>query len=393
MSFENFFGEPVFNFDVHKKEFIGNMNQLKAMTVQEQTLYKKWGEVQNYRKFINRSEVVKAKIWTPTDIFNKEQTIAELKALSPAIHYVDPENDSGMTDWLMLRIFCHTMSFDQTPGRFIRFVVIDQNSKKYLGATSVSSDVISIACRDQWIGWNDENKLKQGKLRNSAIGSCIMSMQPFGYNFLGGKFVASMLLTAPIGIKWSELYGDRLVGMTTTSLYGSDSMYNSIPFWKKIGSSAGKIALKPDEKFYDVWHQWVKEHYKDEYDAKMEQKEGVGGPVTGAKQRALSLIFRAVGLKASAYMHGFERGVYYAPLYENTREFFRGEIEKEKLIPSKKLLRDKDAVMDWWLPKAIARYERLHEEKRLKPEILYYNRMIGLSWEEAKELYFGEVGR
>jgi hypothetical protein len=201
-----------------------------------------------------------------------------------------------------------------------------------------------------------------------------------------------MLLTDVVRDKWRELYGDELVGMTTTSLYGSESMYNSIPFWKKIGSSAGKISLKPDDRFYDTWHQWVKEHYKEEYDAKMLQKEGIGGPVTGAKMRALALIFRAVGLKASSYTHGFERGVYYAPLYENTREFLRGEIKIKDLIPHKRL-KGIPSVIDWWLPKAIARYETLHAENRLKPEILYYNRMIGLTWPEAKELYLPEVGR
>ena len=46
---------------------------------------------------------------------------------------------------------------------------------------------------------------------------------------------------------WKELYGQTLVGLSTTSLYGIHSMYNSIPLWKTLGSSSGKIALKPDD--------------------------------------------------------------------------------------------------------------------------------------------------
>ena len=36
---------------------------------------------------------------------------------------------------------------------------------------------------------------------------------------------------------------------------------------------------------------------------------------------------------------------------------------------------------------------KLFNEKRLKPEILYYSDILGMSWEEAKEKYLGEVGR
>ena len=44
MSFENFFGEAEFNYEAEKQKFIDNMDFLKTMSVQEQTLYKKWQE-------------------------------------------------------------------------------------------------------------------------------------------------------------------------------------------------------------------------------------------------------------------------------------------------------------------------------------------------------------
>ena len=42
MSFENFFGEAEFDYELEKQKFIDNMDFLKSMSVQEQTLYKKW---------------------------------------------------------------------------------------------------------------------------------------------------------------------------------------------------------------------------------------------------------------------------------------------------------------------------------------------------------------
>ena len=390
--FAEFFDVPVVTLDEAKQSFIDNMDLLKSMPVQEQTLYKKWKEVKGYyANKVDASRIVKAKIWTPTDIMNKEQTIREIEALVPRIRVVVAKSQDEV-DWMMLRIFSHTMEFDQNPGRFVKFLVYDEVTGKYLGATSLGSDVIAITCRDEWIGWKKDERLK-GKLNNSAIGTCIMATQPFGYNFLGGKLVASLLTTKVVSDAWETLYNNKLAGLTTTSLYGSDSMYNSIPFWKKMGSSKGAIGLKPDDDVYDVWHQYVKEHMKDEYDKKVKSKDASHGPVTGIKQQILSIIFRAVGISPSKYKHGFERGVYYAPLYENTREFLRDEITEDKLIPLAKLKDDVDSVVNWWKPKAISRYIKLHEENRLKPEILFYNRIVGLSWEEAKETYLGDVGR
>lgn len=390
--FDDFFDTPRFDFNEEKRLFVENLDMLKSMPVQEQTLYKKHKEVNEYyRNSLDKARVVKAKIWTPTDITNKELTVKEIQALQPRIRIVAPKTTDEM-DWNMIRVFSHTMEFDQNPGRFVRFLVYDDASGKYLGVTSLGSDVIAIAVRDQWIGWDRDTKL-QGKLNNSAIGTCIMATQPFGYNFLGGKLVASMLTTKVVAETWERMYNNVLAGLTTTSLYGSESMYNSIPFWKKLGSSTGAIGIKPDDTVYAKWHDYIKEHKTDEYKERFTKEDSSKGPVTGIKQQIMSMIYREVGVSASKYKHGFERGVYYASLYENTREFLRGEIDKDKLIPLVKLKDDVDSVINWWKPKAVKRYETLHDENRIKDGILYYTNMIGISWDEAKTLYLPEVGR
>lgn len=392
-NFSDFFDVEETSLDKAKQMFIDNMDMLKSMPVQEQTLYKKYREVKyKYANKIDASRVIKAKIWEPTDIFDKELTIKEIQELQPRIRWVEPKS-SDESDWLMLRIFSHTMEFSQNPGRFLKFLVYDEVSGKYLGAVSLGSDVITITVRDKWIGWTSEDRLG-GMLNNSAIGTCIMATQPFGYNFLGGKLVASMLTTKVISDIWEKLYNNVLAGITTTSLYGGHSMYQRIPFWKEMGKSKGAISIKPDDDVYDYWHQYVKENMADEYNAKVNKKENTtSGPVTGVKQQILSIIYRAVGASPSKYQHGFERGVYYAPLYENTREFLQKKITKEELIPLKRLENDVDSVLDWWKPKAIQRYINLHEQGRLKPEILYYNNMVDMTWEEAKNHYLDDVGR
>mgnify|MGYP000229625936 FL=1 len=328
-----FFDAGEFEFDLEKSKFIKNIDYLKSMSAEEQTFYKKWVEVQTYKDYLNKSGVVKAKIWNPTDINDVELTVKELESLNPTIVHVTP-GSAYEQDWLMLRLFCHTMEYAQTPGRFVKLLITDGNvdNPRYLGAVSISSDVILITVRDNYIGWTADNKLKDKRLVHSAIGSCIMSTQPFGYNFLGGKLVAALITTSKTREIWKKLYGEELVGMTTTSLYGSYSMYNSLKWWHKCGSSTGKMMIKPDDSVYEIWHQWIKDNRTDQYNKAMTQKEGVNGPVTGAKNRVISMIFQTLKIKASDYTHGYERGVYYSSFYENTKEFLQNKISEKDLI-------------------------------------------------------------
>ena len=55
--------------------------------------------------------------------------------------------------------------------------------------------------------------------------------------------------------------------------------------------------------------------------------------------------------------------------------------------------KDTQGVFDWWKPKAIERYKKLHSEGNIKSDILFYNKMIGMTYDEAKSKFFDEVGR
>ena len=397
MAFGDFFDEPKFDFDKERKTFVDNLNLLKTMSVQEQTLYKKWQEfnvdVYSMTQKASKFKRINNSIWTPTDINNKEQTIKEIEALQPYVEMLEQGNAKDNETWTLVRRLIHTMEFTANPGRNLKFFVKDKVTNKLLGVICLGSDVTSLGARDSFIGWSKDNKFKDGKLKHTAIGTTICCAQPLGFNFLGGKLVAALVTSSVIRNAWKELYGQTLVGLSTTSLYGIHSMYNSIPHWRTMGKSVGRISLKPDDATYEVWHEWVRENMADEYIKQTTQKEGVSGPPTGVKQKTINMIFKAVGIKPSDYQHGFQRGIYFADMYENGKEFLRNEIEEKDLKMKKKYVEDSDYIMNWWKPKAIKRYSKLFDENRLKPEKLFYGDIVGKTWEETKEMYLSEVGR
>ena len=390
MSFENFFGEAEFDYELEKQKFIDNMDFLKSMSVQEQTLYKKWQEFNKDEKLMSQItslDVISNQLWKPTDINNLEQTIQEINDLEPIVEYTQDN-----AKWTLLRQGISSMEFVANPGRNIKFYVKDKVSNKYLGVICMGSDVTSLGSRDEYIGWTRDNKFKDGKLNHTAIGTSIIATQPLGYNFLGGKLVSALVTCSTIRDKWQEMYNETLVGATTTALYGIHSQYNGIPHWKTLGETKGKISIKPDDSAYDVWHQWLKDNETEKYEKLVELRPN-GQPQTGIKQKIIQMIYQELGIKRAKYEHGFKRGAYYADIYENGRPFLRNEINEDELVMKEKYKLDYDRIINWWKPKAIRRYEKLHKENRLKPESLFYSDIIGMSWEETKEKYLGDIGR
>ena len=396
--------KPEFDFETQKRLLIENMDYLSSMSVEEQTLYKKWVELQEPNMIRDKSQIASMYDiqWAPTDINNLEQTIKEIEELEPYVEILEDTKEAGK--WTHIRKMIHTMSFVANPGRNVKINVKDRKSGKLLGQISLASDVTSMAVRDNYIGWTKDDKFKKGKLNHTTIASTIVCTQPLGYNFLGGKLIAMMTTVPEVREFWKEKYGQTLIGVGTTSLYGIHSQYNGIPHFKTLGESAGKISIKPDDKFYDPWHQWLKENRSEWYQSAITNErirngknmgtgEGASGPVSGIKQKILGQIFKECGIKQSEYHHGFKRGVYLAMMYENGPEFLRDEIGEDELKMKQKFVDGVDYISKWWKKKAIKRYTKLHSEGRIKPENLFYLDGIGMNWDKMKETYLKEVGR
>lgn len=395
-----------FDYNQLKKDFIENMEFLYKMSVEEQTLYKKWEEWNKDLKTTYAKKSALAlhydSLWKPVDIFNEELTIKEIQELEPYVEHIDDSKDAS--DWADVRKLIHTMSYVANPGRNLKFNVRDKHTNKLLGQVSLGSDVTSLGVRDNYIGWSKDDKFKKGKLNNTAIATTIVSTQPLGYNFLGGKLIACMATSPVVRNAWEEKYGDKLIAIGTTSLYGVHSQYNGIPHFKTLGESKGKINLKPDDSVYEPWHHWLKENRSEEYEKKITNErirngksmgtgEGPSGPVSGIKQRILGMIFKELGIKQSQYFHGFKRGVYLAMMYDNGNEFLRDEITEKDLVMKKKFVEGDTYSLKWWKTKAIRRYQKLLKDNRIKPNTLWYEPIIGTKWEDAKKMYIDEVGR
>lgn len=354
-----------------RDELIDHMNFLKKLDEREIVIYKKLKEIEKSK--FNKKDLnkISKNIFQFKDINDVKGTTEELKEIRPVLRLVR----KNFKEFNILRVLIHSMEWSSNPGRNLKYIVSDVVTGKYLGVITIGSDVMSIKCRDDYIGWDKKSKIEKKRLNNIGIASTIVPVQPFGYNMLLGKLLASLCGSEKIRKDWKERYGDELVGMTTTSLYGTYSMYNSIPMWKKVGSSNGKIIIKPDDDHYLFWNDWVKKNYKDEFYHATH--------TTGPKQNVINLIFRKLNIPLRDYENEQEKGVYFCEFYTNTKKYLRGEIDEDQLKMKKIISDGNEYVMGWWIPKAEKRYKRLVKESSIETDTLWYediNEMKVESW-------------
>jgi len=363
-----------------KKRVIENFKMLQDMSVQEYTLFRKWGEL-NSKKWTGteqqRTFELKSKIWIP------EEPDDYLK-LKPAVVWADTP-DKKMT-WTLLRLFCSSAHWNQNVGRLLKFYVMDKVTMSYLGVISIASDFTSLRGRDSAIGWTKKQK-ESGMLRHTAMGSTIVPTQPMGFNYVGGKLMSLLTVSSVVENTWNKRYKDTLAGITTTSLYGGYSQYTRLKYWDRYESTTGKIPLEPSDDINDLMRGWLKEHYAAEVERKI-HPPGKKSVASHPKALILNMAHSKLGVKPP--VNNAPRGVYFCDLYENTKKWLRQE---DKELGKKKFDNNVMVLTNLWKEKyASKRVRSLLKNDRYNKDILFYDDLVGLTWEEAKEKYLHKVG-
>lgn len=365
-----------------KKLVTDDLKRMSKMTVEEYTLYRKWEELneENWaREDLQRIWELKNSLWFPT----KQD---DYLLLEPQVIPVEGEKNS--TTWNILRKCISTAHWNQSPGRFGRFLIRDKKTMTYLGVISIGSDFISLGGRDEYIGWKMKDRMENHMLNYTCMGSSIVPTQPLGYNYTGGKLISLFTCCDVVENYWNERYKERLVGISTTSLYGGLSQYNRLRYWHKCSSTTGQIPIEPSEEVYDKIKDWVRKDYPKDYH-RMTTHVNEGQIVSHTKPRILNFAYKNLGVKTIE--NEFSRGVYFCSLYDNFKEFLSG---KDKTLGNKTFDNSVKALTALWKERyAKNRIDNLVKENRVSKDSLFYDSLIGMPWEDVRKKYLKDVGR
>jgi len=392
--------------DTLRETLIKDLTYASQMDVREYTLYQKWCEV--HEKYPTRTittlfgddhqlidvgqqtliDKVKTNFWMP-------ESPDDYEKLKPKL--VLSNGDLAET-WNTIRTFSSTMKNNSNIGRNLYYTIVDEVTGKYLGVICISSDFLDLTPRDKEIGWARDVKTQQGMINHTAIGSTIVPLQPLGFNYMGGKLLALLCLADTVQQDWMRQYGDFLVGVTTTSLYGNTksgglSQYDGLEHWNKMGFSSGSVAFEPTKKTMRMVYNWVKENHTRRYFEWWEAKNPKGLPLKrDHKNRTLNFAYGKLEIPKQLIRTEHQRGIYFSPLYNNTNEYLRKEIGDEQLVKS--FDTSEEALANIWKTKyAKGRISMLKKKNTVSYENLFYDDLIFMSWEETKAKYLPQVGR
>ena len=411
-----------------KERTIRDLAYVSQMDVKEYTLYQKWCEVhEKYPTVVNQTlfgeevqlldpkqqiivDSVKNNIWVPNSYedylnlqpvleYTDDSSIMTAKGIDGTDIQVDNKRSKELPEkWNTARTFISTMKNNSNIGRNLNFFVKDAKSSKYLGVICISSDFLDLTPRDSVIGWPRELKTQGGMINHTAIGSTIVPFQPLGYNYVGGKLLALLCLSDEVQNLWKKQYGDTLIGVTTTSLYGKTklnglSQYDNLDHWQKMGFTAGSVSFEPARDTRYLIREWLKAKHSRKYFEWYVAKKPSGQPhKRDHKNRSLGFTYTKLGVPKEIIRTDHARGIYFSPLYNNSYEFLRGEIKEDALVKS--FDTNYESLVDIWKNKhAKGRIKQLVKKDTVSYESLFYDDLIYMSWEETKAKYLSQVGR
>ena len=393
--------------EVNMKEvLIKDLEYASKMDVREYTLYQKWCEVKErypveevstlfgqelqmvYPEQEKLIKQVRSNFWVP-------QSPDDYENLKPVMVL---SNGPDAERWNAIRTFSSTMKNNSNIGRNLFYVLTDEVTGKYLGVICISSDFLDLTPRDNAIGWSRDVKTQQHMINHTAIGSTIVPLQPLGFNYMGGKLLALMCLSDTVQKDWKRQYGDTLVGVTTTSLYGKTkagglSQYDGLEHWNPMGFSSGSVAFEPSRATKKLVFDWIKENHTRKYFEWWEAKNQQGLPLKrDHKNRSLNFAYSQLKIPKELIRTEHQRGIYFSPLYNNTNEFLRKEITDESLVKS--FDTSEEALANIWKTRyAKPRIRQLQKKGNVSYETLFYDDLIFLDWNQTKEKFLPQVGR
>jgi hypothetical protein len=273
-------------------------------------------------------------------------------------------------------------------GRQIMMGIKEKTTNKYVGFIRVASPVLSIKPRNDFFGQTIRATAVNKHMINGAI---IVPVQPFGYNYLGGKLLALISCSHEVKNMLKEKYGDKIdtCFFETTSLYGDIkgmSQYDGLkPYIRYQDMTESDLFLFPTEEVYGPIRVKMRELYGNPEWGGNTVDPVPSGPKMREFNKAISILknhLRHYDMDAYNEFHSFtkthmkaktKKRYYYSSFgYDNVIEHVNSDGEIPLIEGQNFHKHSLSHMIEWWKGKAQKRYEKLVEENKLRHEMEIY---------------------
>ncbi|MFT4036658.1 MAG: DUF4338 domain-containing protein [Thermomicrobiales bacterium] len=278
----------------------------------------------------------------------------EPSKISPALIEVHPDT----ADELLFRYARLHWSIPVSAGygRRLRFLLVDTWNSKLIGIVGLGDPVYSMRARDQWIGWNSEQKRRR---IGSVMDAFVLGAVPPYSMILGGKLAALSLRSAEVSQAFRAKYGNResvILGVrhsaglglvTTTSALGRSSLYNRLRLdnqtaFISVGYTLGSGEFQFATDLYPELFRLVQDH------SLPTAKNQAWGSGFRSKREVVLKALTLLGLPRDLIYHGVQREMFVVPTAVNTQRFLQG-LDQDLQSNDKSLEEISTFCIDRWI--------------------------------------------
>lgn len=291
------------------------------------------------------------------------------------------EIDGGMFNKIVTQIA--TFPIENQIGRQMIIGVKETTTDKWVGFIRLSSPVSSIKPRNDYFGQSLQLKTVNDHFVN---GQTIVPVQPFGYNYLGGKLLSLICTSEQVRQMFNKKYGTNLLMFETTSLYGTSktvSMYDGLePYIKFRGLTESTNYLFPTDKVYFPLRDLCREYYGIESENGMLVPKKGSSPKSREFNKMISIIKSHIKDNDPEYYKEFTTFLNTKTKTLQQKRFYTSTYGftnvKEHLTTGEDLIRpnqDKyelDQIIQYWKNKSYKRWSKLKDGGQLRNGLEIY---------------------
>jgi hypothetical protein len=322
--------------------------------------YSNFNRIDDYLRYVKNSRLddSSGKLFGPEDeIFSSFDM--HPNGMKFSIHVVDTSSKpkSKYNQELYSEILNDTASNaieEAIPGRTIKWIVTEDITNKIIGVVRFGSPTINSKPRNDYFG----EVLPLSKINNEFVmGFNIVPVQPFGYNYLGGKLLALLASSNELKRQFDSKYGTDLQYFETTSLYGTTkgvSMYDGLkPYIRHIGDTESNfLPLFHDDYFREMFW-WFNNNANGGERLISADKSSKKLKI---QTKMISIITKS--LQDASKLNEFKQCIEHAKSLTEKKRYYMSKFGYEP-----------EQVVEWWKKKASKRYEKLKSENKLRTEL------------------------
>tara|TARA_R110000824_G_scaffold224990_3_gene412650 strand:+ start:1304 stop:2110 length:807 start_codon:yes stop_codon:yes gene_type:complete len=203
----------------------------------------------------------------------------------------------------LYKILKHTSKATTRPAPGRKFGYAVWHDESLIGVMGISSPVINLGVRDDYLNFPKNSSEKGTVLRHYVDLSTCVGLQPISWYWNIGKLIAMLATSKTISEQYKNHYGDELRGIITTSINGKSVQYNRV--YKFLGYTKGYGHEHISDEQYHEMLDWMKQN-------NVEIPSSRFGAGSNPRMRRIAAYNKAKGIKSSM-KHGKKRGVYYSP--------------------------------------------------------------------------------